>query len=115
MQLTPRDPSGRNDLITQLLSETWDWSPDQGPVPGMSKKNPETEVPGEQKQTSRLLCMSHRGEMGENGSGFRTQGILEPAIPVTSSEDLHAEAAVYERTDHSPHGSSQRTVVVVAD
>lgn len=33
------------ERIVQLLSKTWGWSPDQSPVPGKNKENPEVKFP----------------------------------------------------------------------
>jgi len=59
--------------------------------------------------------MSHKGEMGEDGSGFGTPGMLELAASSPSSGGLHlAEAAQCERTCHSLPWEEPITVVVVA-
>lgn len=53
-------------------------------------------------KTAGSSVQSSKGQMGEDSSRFRTQGILEPVITTFCSEDLHlAQATTCEITGHS--------------
>lgn len=59
--------------------------------------------------------MSHKEEIGENGSGFRTRVMLEPAVLTPPTGDLRLEKQLCIKEQVTPHhGSSQTSVVIAA-
>lgn len=94
-QKASRDPSGRKELIVQLLCKTWGWSPDQGPLSEKSKTLCNEHFTCSHATTLKQRCRessrSHKGEVGENGSELRIRGKLGPTVSTASGGALHLE------------------------